>query len=87
MFDVIALLFLLLIIILIVKCSAGYSCCDEEVTTTTETIEKPVIAGPLKRQVDGNQFYVIDPDDQQKTWINSNDDMYEDAAGRIWRLV
>lgn len=86
MTDLIFVLIALLIVILVIKCFAGYSCCDEEVTTT-ETIRQTKIAGPLKRQVEGNQFFVLDPADQKKIWINGNDDMYEDADGRIWRLV
>ena len=60
-----------------------------EVETVTEEVEEEAlnIVGNLQRQVDGIQSYVLDPVDQQKVWLNSNDDMYEDAAGKIWRLV
>jgi hypothetical protein len=63
---------------------------DEETTTTvTTTVHEPQynVVGPLKRLVEGDQFFVIDPVDQKKIWLNSNDDMYEDADGKIWRLV
>lgn len=62
---------------------------DEETTVTTTTVEEPKmnVVGGLKRELDGQQFYVIDPADKTKTWINSNDDMYEDADGKIWRLM
>ena len=65
---------------------------DETTTTvvTTVTEEEPAapnIVGYLKRQIEGIQAFVIDPADQQKIWLNSNDDLYEDADGRIWRLV
>ncbi len=44
------------------------------------------ITGNLKRQFENDQGFVIDPVDQKKMFINSNDDMYEDANGKIWRL-
>ncbi len=62
---------------------------DNEETVETTTTEEPHynIVGNLPRRHEGIQSFVIDPSDQQKIWINSNDDMYEDAEGRIWRLV
>lgn len=66
---------------------------DETTVTTTTTTSaeatpaEPNIVGNLKRQIEGTQAFVIDPVDQQKTWLNSNDDMYEDANGKIWRVV
>jgi len=65
---------------------------EEEITETvvTETVDEPVaapnVAGNLKRQFENDQAYVIDPVDEKKIWLNSNDDMYEDADGKIWRL-
>lgn len=44
------------------------------------------ITGNLKRQFDNDQAFVIDPVDQKKVWLNSNDDMYEDANDNVWRL-
>ena len=87
---VIILLIVLLFAIIVARFSPFPSWSDEVTTVTTVTTESapsPNVAGPLKRQVDGDQFFVIDPVDQKKIWINSNDDMYEDAAGKIWRLV
>lgn len=48
---------------------------------------KPNIVGNLKREIEGTQAFVFDPIDKQKIWLNSNDDMYEDAQGNIWRLI
>lgn len=49
------------------------------------------IVGNLRRhyEPDGDtpQAYVLDPVDKKKIWLNSNDDRYEDADGKIWRLV
>lgn len=56
-------------------------------TTNSEDEHRPNIVGPLKRHVEGDQFFVIDPVDQKKIWLNSNDDLYEDADGKVWRLV
>ena len=56
-------------------------------TTTTVNHNGIVVAGDLPRQREGNQFFVIDPADDVKMYVNSNDDMYEDAAGKIWKLV
>lgn len=67
---------------------------DEEVThttTTTTTVvhDAPVQvpAGTLQRQFDNGQPFVIDPSDGQRWNLNTTDDMYEDAIGRIWQLV
>lgn len=57
---------------------------------TSEGAPQPVsykIAGTLKRQKENTQFYVIDPADKTFMWVNGTDDMYEDANGKIWRLV
>ena len=85
----IAALLFILILIVIMKDGPAMWNTDEVVTTTTVTEEKPEInvVGPLKRQVEGDQFFVNDPVDQKKIWVNSNDDMYEDAAGKVWKLV
>lgn len=61
---------------------------DETITTTTTSDERELnIVGNLTRQADGIQSFMVDPADQQKVWLNSNDDMYEDARGYVWRLV
>ncbi len=86
---------LLVIIVLIIWSHRGkiMSCYDdfmdeEETVTTTTTEQRPTnVVGPLKREVEGDQFFVVDPVDQKKIYVNSNDDLYEDAAGKIWKLV
>jgi exosome complex RNA-binding protein Rrp42 (RNase PH superfamily) len=72
---------------------------DEEVvthttvTTTTTTDAQPT--APLVATVGtinafqkaGNtQWYVIDPVDKEETLVDSNDDYYRDAGGKIWEL-
>jgi hypothetical protein len=59
----------------------------EVVTTTTTTNDGYTIVGNLVRQKDGNQYFVMDPVDNDKVWLNSGDDMYEDGAGKIWKLI
>lgn len=44
------------------------------------------ITGNIKRQFENDQAFVVDPVDQKKIFVNSNDDMYEDANGKVWRL-
>ncbi len=71
---------------------------DEEVvttTTTTTTVDTPAPVQPtidqlpeLKREFnEAGQPFVKDPVDNAVWWLNTNDDMYEDAAGKWWRLV
>lgn len=85
--TIIILLFALVFIIMAVKAWNHSVYYDEETETTITTEEKPNVVGALPRKVDGSQFYVIDPVDRQKVWLNSNDDLYEDANGKVWRLV
>jgi 3'-phosphoadenosine 5'-phosphosulfate (PAPS) 3'-phosphatase len=66
---------------------------DEEVitttTTTTTTDTEPIYQsrGNLVRFFENNSYHVTDPADGTKVFVNSSDDMYEDAEGWIWRLV
>lgn len=59
------------------------------VTTTTTTTQPTIDQLPeLKRQFEeSGQPFVIDPVDSAKWMLNTNDDMYEDANGKWWRLV
>lgn len=85
----ILLLLFALLLTLILK-GTNVMCDDIEETTTTvihESGDTPNVVGNLKRQVEGIQSFVMDPVDGEKIWLNSNDDMYEDANGKIWRLV
>lgn len=58
-------------------------------TTTTTTYHEPQyeIVGSLARQFENGQPFVIDPVDDDKVWLNSKDDLYEDGAGKIWSLL
>jgi len=57
-------------------------------TTVTETTPEYDIVGELTRQHDGGpQSWVIDPADQARIYVSNADDMYQDADGKIWRLV
>jgi len=60
-------------------------------TTTTTTEEEPerTVHGDLKRKRDRatGQHYIFDPVDSSKMFVNDTDDMYEDAAGKVWRLI
>ena len=76
----------------------SYNSYDDEIvhthtTTTTTTTTQPDdpkwnVVGNLERKKARNgQFYVIDPVDKDKVWLNSTDDLYEDGAGKIWKLI
>ena len=89
---------LLIVFVMIASCERDrvYNDYDDEVVTTTvttTTINEPKtqvfddeIVGELVRKKSRNQYYVIDPVDGDKVWLNDNDDMYEDGAGKIWKL-
>jgi hypothetical protein len=89
-------LFFSILIIAMIRSTFYYSDFDDEVTTTTTTTttttyDEPAqpavhIVGSLTREFEGTQVFVIDPVDKMKIWLNSSDDMYEDAAGKIWTL-
>ena len=59
-------------------------------TTVTEDIPAAVpeydIVGVLVVQTEGTQHYVIDPVDSEKICVNTSDDMYRDADGKVWKL-
>lgn len=61
----------------------------EETTTTTETTtqEEFQVVGELTRQKEHGQFFVKDPADKSKVWLNDKDEFYEDAEDKIWKLV
>ena len=67
-------------------------------TTTVVTEPEPVpepeapkyeIVGELKVKLFGRnkQECVTDPVDKDRVFVNTNDDLYEDGAGKIWKLV
>lgn len=75
---------------------------DEEIvthtTTTTTTHTNDVVTnvglnvngipvvGILERQFLEGTPFVIDPVDKDRVFLNTNDDLYEDGAGKIWGL-
>ena len=75
---------------------------DEVTTTTTTTVTTDVgvgvaqptglningiaIVGMLVRQFENGQPFVIDPVDNDKMYLNTKDDIYEDGAGKVWGL-
>ena len=46
-----------------------------------------IVVGKLQRQLEGTQYFVIDPADGEKIFVNSSDDMYRDANDRVWKLA
>ena len=91
-----------MIVIAIRRDSVCYNdCCDDvvedEVITTTTTTTTEVcggghevngyhVEGFLAVVVENGQGFVIDPADGVKTPVNDGDDLYQDAANKIWEL-
>jgi hypothetical protein len=82
----ITLLVIIFLIILWKGASAMWGNYLEEEVVTTTTTQHPVV-GELKRGNIEGQYFVIDPIDQKKIWLNDTDDLYEDVDGKIWKLV
>ena len=60
---------------------------EETIVTTTTTTQSTVYQQTLARQFEPNgQPFVIDPVDGLKFYVNTTDDLYEDANGFIWNL-
>jgi hypothetical protein len=86
------ILVLLICVYMIIQIAKACPECTEEVE---EIIQRPHvhnapdIAGNVKRELDtaSGQAFVTDPVDQKKCWLNTNDDMYEAADGKIYRVV
>lgn len=85
-------LIIILVLVLIIKggptmfFDSGFEEEDEVITTVTTEEVSPNIVRFLDRQIENTQAFVIDPVDKMKIWLNSNDDLYEDAEGKFWRL-
>ncbi len=76
------------ILFLVWLCCACFGS-DTVTTVETETMYEGHdvnVEGRLRRKRDGEQYYVLDPVDHKKVFVNDTDDMYEDADGDIWRL-
>jgi hypothetical protein len=66
---------------------------DEEIETTTVTTTvtstEPTTEGTIYayQKLPNTLWYVTDPVDNEETEVNTNDDYYRDAGGRIWSLM
>lgn len=78
----------------------GSDCYDEEetVTTTTTTVyhdepinenryNKTFYNGTLKKNRDSEGWFVIDPVDQEKIYVEEGHDQYTDYDGKFWKLT
>jgi len=101
LFSIFCILFFLVLIVTIIRNTywnpTPYDFGHDETTTTTTTttvVDTPAadsgptydVVGTIVMQQEGSQFYVIDPADSEKIWVNASDDMYRDADGKVWRL-
>ena len=96
-------IFLVIVIMIILasrRMHNGHDSFDDEVedevitttTTTTTTVQDPPYAAPgtagtITRGWQDNKPYVIDPVDGTTMQLAESDDLYEDAAGKMWNLV
>jgi hypothetical protein len=87
-YSIIFMLFILIIFLLMIFLMNYDDYSDEEIitTTTTTTTTHPAGYPPLTRQWENGQPSVIDPVDGLKVYLNTSDDLYEDANGFIWTL-
>lgn len=90
--TVLFLIILIFIVYLFRSMTSNYTYDDEIVvtTTTTTSVVQPTIdqLPTLERLFKPNgQPYVVDPVDKDEWMLNTNDDMYEDGAGKWWKLV
>ena len=92
------MMFALIVAVLISRNRTMYDFDDEyevtrtTTTTTTTVAEEPeqpqyIVVGKLQRQIEGTQYFVIDPADGEKIFVNNSDDMYRDANDRVWKLA
>jgi hypothetical protein len=85
-----------LILVIGLRSHNGMYDLEEETTTTTTTthITEEQFEEPIKtvgilvtlKETNGQRF-VLDPVDNEKMYLNSNDDLYEDANGNIWTVM
>lgn len=88
-------IFLIFILVLVRRDGVIYDEFDEyeEVTTTKTTTVQEYddeddfkVIGKIKRNPEGKQYFVIDPVDAEKIWVNKSDDLYRDASGDVWKM-
>jgi len=83
------ILFLILVLIMCIFIPDDPFSVEEEVVTTTTTTTTTTQEFPVLQMMyceTQRSYYVIDPVDKTTTWVNPNDDMYEDAGGNVWAM-
>lgn len=90
MIAIVICLIFLLVFVMLLKGRPMWDDAEEVETTTTLATysDEPQcnVIGTLERGFEDGQAFVIDPVDRKRIWLNSSDDMYEDANGKIWAL-
>lgn len=46
-----------------------------------------IVGEVARKKAKNGQFYVIDPVDKAKIYVNITDDLYRDAEGKVWKLA
>jgi hypothetical protein len=92
LFFIFTFLLIIFFMMLIIPLVDHVDSVDEETTittttTTTHTEDVMEFEGNLKRSWHGKQPFVVDPVDKDRVYLNTSDDIYEDGAGKWWRIV
>ena len=88
LFAILIGIILFLCLVKVFMCCIVYDDYDDEfvTTTVTTTVNVDYIGYLPIRYSPNGQPYVRDPADNSQWFLNTNDDMYEDADGNIWKL-
>ena len=93
MIFIVTFLFIIFFILLIIPLVKHINSVDEETMINTTNTEDDVVlggtrfVGTLKRSWHGKQPFIVDPLEQNRVYLNTSDDIYEDSAGKWWRIV
>ncbi|CAB4124237.1 hypothetical protein UFOVP49_75 [uncultured Caudovirales phage] len=45
------------------------------------------VAGSVRRMREGSEFFIVDPIDDRKVWVNPEHTLYNGARGILWEIV
>jgi hypothetical protein len=81
--------FLLILITYLLVPNDPFDIYEETETTETVTCECGSIEEfpPIERYLDNHGYFILDPHDGMKIYLNTLDDMYQDARGKYWRIT
>jgi len=59
---------------------------DSEYYEEVEVSPKEIMGVIHRRKTLNGKFFIFDPADEEKTFVDESDSTYEDANGRLWRI-